>query len=458
MKLKSFTGLAAALCTLPIATAIDLDTSSTDSIKNAASTVAYNMMSYYSGNETGDTPGWLPEPYYWWEAGAMFSAMVDYWYFTNDTTYNDIVEQAMVHQAGDDRNYMPANASKSLGNDDQGFWGMTAMTAAETKFQDPPADQPQWLALAQAVFTTQMQRWDTATCGGGLHWQIFTFNPGYEYKNSISTGTMFNLASRLAVYTGNATYAEWAVKSWDWMESVGLLADEGHVYDGSDDLINCTEIDHLQWSYNAGIFLHGAANMYKYTNNSDMWLNRTSHLLTSLSDVFFYEDTGIMYEQACETIETCNVDQKSFKAFLSRWLAATSRLVPSLASTIKPLLETSAVAAAKQCNAGYYGASCGTKWFTGTNDGTNGVGQQMCALEVIQSLLVDQAPELVTNSTGGTSTGDYNAGGNTDTTVVAENKPITTADRAGAGILTALICLGVTFGIWFMVTADGWVG
>lgn len=74
---------------------------------------------------------------------------------------------------------MPANQSKSLGNDDQGFWGMTAMTAAEYNFPNPDSSLPQWLALAQAVFNTQAPRWDASTCAGGLRWQIFTFNTGY---------------------------------------------------------------------------------------------------------------------------------------------------------------------------------------------------------------------------------------------------------------------------------------
>jgi len=51
---------------------------------------------------------------------------------------------------------------------------MAAMTAAETNFQNPPPDQPQWLALAQAVFNTQASRWDDTSCGGGLKWQIFS--------------------------------------------------------------------------------------------------------------------------------------------------------------------------------------------------------------------------------------------------------------------------------------------
>jgi mannan endo-1,6-alpha-mannosidase len=51
--------------------AITLDLTSKDSIRAVASTVAFDMMSYYTGNITGDVPGNLPDPYYWWEAGAM---------------------------------------------------------------------------------------------------------------------------------------------------------------------------------------------------------------------------------------------------------------------------------------------------------------------------------------------------------------------------------------------------
>lgn len=39
-------------------------TLSTESIKTAASSIAYNLMRYYSGNNTGDVPGNLPSPYF----------------------------------------------------------------------------------------------------------------------------------------------------------------------------------------------------------------------------------------------------------------------------------------------------------------------------------------------------------------------------------------------------------
>jgi len=221
------------------------------------------MRKYYTGDRPGDVPGNLPDPYYWWECGAMFNALVDYWYYTGDDQYNEITAQAMRHQIGEFSAFMPTNQSKTLGNDDQAFWGMAAMSAAENKMPDLPEDEgPSWLTLAQATFNTQAVRWNTDACGGGLKWQIFQFNNGYTYRNTISNGCFFNLGARLYKYTGNETYAEHASKTWDWEQSVGLMTNESHFYDGTDDRTNCSSLNKIQWTYNAGVHMSGAAAMW----------------------------------------------------------------------------------------------------------------------------------------------------------------------------------------------------
>ncbi len=226
------------------------------------------MMTYYTGNRTGDVPGNLPQPYYWWEAGAMFGTLMDYQYYTGDNTYNDEVIQGMLFQSGPNNDYMTPNQTKTEGNDDQGFWGMAAMSAAEQKFPNPPSDKPQWLELAQAVFNTQALRWDTQYCGAGLRWQIFTFNNGYDYKNTISNGVFFNLAARLAMYTGNSSYADWAEKAYNFTRDVGFMDESYHFYDGAHTTLNCTDINKIQWTYNVGVYMLGAANMYNYVRLS----------------------------------------------------------------------------------------------------------------------------------------------------------------------------------------------
>jgi len=430
--------------------AITLDLTSNESIKNAAATIAFDMMSIYTGNNTGDVPGNLPAPYYWWECGAMFGTMIDYWYYTGDTSYNDVTSQALLFQTGPNDDYMPPNQTKSEGNDDQGFWAMAAMSAAELNFPNPPSNQPQWLALAQAVFNTQAGRWDNTTCGGGLRWQIFTFNNGYTYKNSISNGCFFNLGARLAQYTKNDTYAQWAETTFDWIQSIGLLDANNYIYDGSDDTINCTQINHIQWTYNAGIYMLGAATMYNYTNGSPTWKTRLDGIINATS-VFF--QNGIMYEMACETNGKCDNDQMSFKAYLARWMAATTKVAPYTSDVIMPLLKTSAAAAALQCSGGPNGRMCGLMWTKqATWDGTTGVGQQMSALEVIQSNLIAQVQAPFTNSTGGTSQGNPNAGSSSvSSSTQLVQTTTTTGDKVGAGFLTTLIVITIVGGAWWML-------
>lgn len=224
-------------------------------------------MSQYNGNLPGNTPGILPgegtpNGYYWWEGGAMFTMMMDYWYFTGDDKYNAIVTQGVQFQVGAQANFQPQNQTLDLGNDDQSFWAFAAMTAAELKFPNPPANEPQWLALAQAVFNVQAGRWDAATCGGGMRWQFDQFNAGYTYKNSISNGCFMNLAARLGKYTGNQTYLDYAERSWNWLTAVGLVDQQFYVYDGTSIDQNCTQVDHLQWTYNAGVLLLATAAMW----------------------------------------------------------------------------------------------------------------------------------------------------------------------------------------------------
>ena len=144
------------------------------------------------------------------------------------------------------------------------------MSAAELNFPAPPGKAPSWLALAQAVFNLQANRWDTQHCGGGLRWQIFSFNNGYNYKNTISNGAFFQLAARLARYTGNQTYADWAEKSYDWISTTPLITSDYIIYDGAQIDVNCTVANKLQWTYNIGTYLMGAANMYNYVSASSL--------------------------------------------------------------------------------------------------------------------------------------------------------------------------------------------
>lgn len=87
-------------------------------------------------------------------------------------------------------------------------------------------------------------------------------------------------------------------------------------------------------------------------------------------------------------------------------MAASTKVAPWLYERVQPLLASSAVAAAQSCSGGEDGVTCGTRWYTGTWDNTWGVGQQMSALEVIQSNLIHTVQGPLSSTTGGTSKGN----------------------------------------------------
>lgn len=100
----AFTLLAVNLCPLP-AFAIQLDPTSPDSVRAAAKDVAQVLWSMYATPDnkvvSGITGLLTYPPYYWWQAGAMFGQLIDYWYYTNDSSYNNMIRDGLIHQAGE---------------------------------------------------------------------------------------------------------------------------------------------------------------------------------------------------------------------------------------------------------------------------------------------------------------------------------------------------------------------
>lgn len=160
------------------------------------------------------------------------------------------------------------------GNDDQMFWGVAAITAAEYNLPNRPSGDT-WLTLAEGVFNNQKSPkgngWETTICGGGLRWQKQVWQDGYTMKNAVSNGGFFMLAARLAWYTQEKEYATWAEKVWDWSTTVNLVnnktwavADSVRAGSGGPD--GCSLPDNSRWTYNYGIYLSGAAYMYAYVS------------------------------------------------------------------------------------------------------------------------------------------------------------------------------------------------
>ncbi|EEU40986.1 uncharacterized protein NECHADRAFT_34132 [Fusarium vanettenii 77-13-4] len=399
MKLWALASLASLAVAANKTAPSSLDIKDPDSIKDVAASIAYDAMTYYSGN-TSTVPkdlGDLQDPYYWWVAGALWGVMLDYYHFTGDPSYNDVIIQALLAPTnlGPDHDYMPPEHADEEGNDDLFFWGSAVLSAAERNFPQPNKTLPSWLDISANVFNELVGRWNMSACNGGLLWQIFPENPnGLTYKNSVSNGGFFQLAARLARATGNSTYLDWANKVWDWSWEVGFIDKRNyHVYDGASVLDNCEKTTYHSFTYTSGIYLYGAAVLANYTGKPE-WEERSKRLLDGTDWFFspFDNTTDIMYEAACETVNTCNWDMSTFKGYLSRFMYQSIQMQPSLKDHVERFLVPSAQAAAKTCTGGKSGRECGMRWWVGGFDGNPGLGQQMCALEIVQGLLLDDLP------------------------------------------------------------------
>ncbi len=174
-------------------------------------------------------------------------------------------------------------------------------------------------------------------------------------------------------------------------------------------------------------------------------------------NIFFHDSSKVIQEVGCEPYNDCSTDGLTFKSFTIRWLVLCAQLVPQTADMIWPYIQASAQGAAGQCS-GPDNSNCGYHWLTTTWDGTTGVGQQMSALAAVQAnmLLVNDLYAPVTLKTGGTSKSDGTAGttGNvpSDSTSPWLTKKITTGDKAGAGILTAIILAFTLGGTYWLVS------
>ncbi|KAK4251323.1 glycoside hydrolase [Corynascus novoguineensis] len=425
--------------------ALQVDFDSASSIRAAAKDVAFDVMSYYKGNRTGEILGLLDSPppngdYFWWTNAIVWSTLIDYWRYTGDTTYNDVTAEALLAQSGPDLDhaFLPPNYTVSIGNDDHGFWALAAMQAAELDLPSPSEDEPSWINLAKAVFEMQAARYsieEDGECEGGLRWMLAPVSSGYDVKNTVSTAVFLNLGTRLYRFTDNETYADWAEKSWDWLTSVGLIDDEFNVYDSVNVNDDCETVSSLQWSYALGVLLEAAAYMSNHTGESNnhrhkqkVWSERVTSLASRAMAHFFPD--GTLVERACEnTTSDCNGDIHWQKGITLRSLATAATLVPELRTngddgdrSVAAALRTTVESAVATCDGGLRGRECGYRWAGEVVEGeevkTTGPPSEVNALAALVVALGAQNgwSELAGSENGesgnGDSNGDSNGGSN----------------------------------------------
>lgn len=280
------------------------------------------------------------------------------------------------------------------------------------------------------------------------------------YKNTPSNGGFFAIAARLARFTANDTYVDWAEKMWDWLEEVTLIEKDAvnatalQVYDGIQD-DGCVRSQN-RFTYNNGMMILGCAYLYDHVSllpiprspshiKADMydqtknqtWADRALAIVEGMSNAYLVKEnetdlnngalTGdhwILSETICEYNDKCNYDQPSFKAYVLRWLTVSTQLVPSLRDNVSKIMAAAVKGAARQCigqapgqaktAAGVSRATpgtgnnwCGQRWWQSTWDGWSGLGEQMSAMSAFQNsiMFLNGGPATGNSSANGTIAG-----------------------------------------------------
>jgi mannan endo-1,6-alpha-mannosidase len=303
---------------------------------SAASSLAASLKASYPNSGLA----LLPSPLWWWQSGTAIDAILNYASTTGDQQYTSLLQNTILSQAIAGNDFMTVDAT---GNDDQAWWALAAMTAAENNI--PQSGPIAWLDLARNVFNEQKSRWGGDTCNGGMRWkiQLGDGKDGYHYKNAITNGLFFQLAARLAKLTSNADALAWAEKTYDWATGVGLIDADFNVYDGTDEGNGCADLNHDMWSYNVGVFLYGSAVLASHTKDAK-WVDRTRGFIASARRSFTNADTGALWEEQCEGAGTCNTDQISFKGILARWLGAAAEVLPEVRQDVAGVMNGAAKA------------------------------------------------------------------------------------------------------------------
>ena len=178
-------------------------------------------------------------------------------------------------------------------------------------------------------------------------------------------------------------------------------------------------------------------------------------LLQKTFATFFLPKNGnILSEIICEPTDNCDRNGMLFKGLTVMWLANIALVVNSTYTDILEKIQTTTAGAAKTCT-GLNNETCGMRWYGGEFDGQSGFDIDITATTLYSVAMlpfVRDTAKPLTGSSGGNTSADPSAGTETASDGYPTYTPISTADRAGAGILTVIFTGGLVGMAVFMLT------
>ena len=204
---------------------------------------------------------------YWPQAHAL-DVLVDAYMRTQNSEYTGYMGKWFTG--------VPAkNGGSFLGQyyDDMG-WNALAMLRAYDVTKDTV-----WKNAVETVWTDIQGGWNS-TVGGGIAWQ----KQQLYYKNTPANGPACILAARLYERFGNPSDLAWAQKIYNWWKSTLVDPGTGFVYDGINQNNNGQLNTSYRFTYNQGLFIGAAVEMYNITGQASYLSNAMQTASNVLTD------------------------------------------------------------------------------------------------------------------------------------------------------------------------------
>lgn len=198
--------------------------------------------------------------------------------------------------------------------DDTGWWALALVRLYDI------TGNTTYLDIAQLDEAYIYSYWNTSLCNGGVIWDI----PDQTYKNAISNELYIKLTASLHNRIGGDTdYLAKAVTAWEWFLQSGMINADSLINDGLTDA--CANNGQTEWSYNQGVILGAAAELYKATQDKAYLTNATAIANAVLASSTL-SPNGILTEYGCEPAN-CDNNQQAFKGIFARNLAELNVLL-----------------------------------------------------------------------------------------------------------------------------------
>ncbi|SPO30495.1 related to DCW1 - Mannosidase, GPI-anchored membrane protein [Ustilago trichophora] len=273
-----------------------------------------SLFSYYNS-----TDGRFDTSASWWLTGNALTAVLE---FTDKTHSHRYMPQILntIEKQKKPLPWWPSGGGifRADSTDDTGWYALAMLKmfdiTHDTKYLD--------YAVLDAKY---LKSFESSACGGGIIWDI----PSKSYKNAISNELYLALTAGLANRLQDKKEAKkWlniAKAQYNWFLHSGMINTQSLINDGLTD--DCKNNGKTIWSYNQGVILGAAVELFLADNFKIEYLNQAQRIANAvIASPAFNSNSGILVE-SCEASGSCNTDQDAFKGIFMRNLDKLNRVL-----------------------------------------------------------------------------------------------------------------------------------